>query len=81
MSKPHVPAQNPAQSPEDYQRAFTAGRRRAVSWFAQHGYSMAVYRDLKRAEYAQAHTAPSFAGFDAGFAAGVSELIAGGRNV
>jgi len=42
---------------------------------------MIGYRDLKRAEYAQGHAAPSFAGFDAGFAVGVSELIAGGRNV
>ena len=77
MSKPNISAQNPAQHLEDYQRAFTAGRKRAASWFAQHGYSMAVYRDLKRAEYAQGHDAPSFTGFDAGFAAGVSELIAG----
>ena len=90
MSKPNISAQNPAQHLEDYQRAFTAGRKRAASWFAQHGYSMAVYRDLKRAEYAQgqikasangAVSCDAFPGFDAGFAAGVSELIAGAQHV
>lgn len=70
----------PIQS-DDYQHAFNAGRKRAASWFAQHGHSLAVYRDRQRAVYASAlHAgggAPVFTGFDAGFSAGLADFIAG----
>jgi hypothetical protein len=75
-------SRTPAQSP-DYQHAFEAGRKRAASWFAQHGHSVALYRDLQRAGYAQglqqapADGAAMLTGFDAGFAAGLADMIAG----
>lgn len=76
------PPRTSAQS-LDYQPAFDAGRKRAACWFAQHGHTLAVFRDLKRAEYVQGLLqAPSagiatLTGFDAGFSAGLADLIAG----
>lgn len=76
------PLRASAQSPE-YQLAFQAGRKRAASWFAQHGHSLALYRDLQRAGYAQdlqqapADCTAMLTGFDAGFAAGLADMIAG----
>lgn len=72
----------PDQSESDRQ-AFEAGRKRATCWFAQNGHTLAVFRDLKRAEYIQSlPQAPSdgaatLTSFDAGFAAGLADLIAG----
>lgn len=79
------PPRTSAQSP-DYQLAFQAGRKRAASWFAQHGHSLALYRDLQRASYAQglqqapADSTAMLTGFDAGFAAGMADLIAGAHH-
>lgn len=80
----HSP-RTPAQS-QDYQHAFEAGRKRAAKWFAQHRYSLAVYRDLNRAEYANTQQLPEtseaiLTGFDAGFDAGLARLISGADHV
>lgn len=71
----------------DYQSAFDAGRKRAASWYAQHGYTLAVFRDLERAAYASGlieppagGIAPVCQGFDAGFAAGLADLLCGVRH-
>ena len=71
----------------DYQQAFDAGCKRAASWFAQHGYTLAVYRDQQRAAYITGLQAAHEAGypetcgaFDAGFAAGVADLLCGVRH-
>lgn len=63
--------------------AFEIGRKRAADWFAQNGYSLCVFRDLRRAEYAlqSQDTAPETRqSFDAGFAAGLADFIAGVRH-
>jgi hypothetical protein len=46
-----------AQS-SNYQPAFDAGRKRTTRWFARHGITPAVHRDLLRAEYIQGLQAP-----------------------
>lgn len=68
----------------DYQSAFDAGRKRAANWFAQHGHTLAVYRDQQRTAYItslqdapEAGYSDSCIDFDSGFAAGLADLIAG----
>lgn len=78
-----VPTEDTLGISADYDAAFAAGRKRAACWFAQHGHTLAVFRDLKRAEYAQGLAdgkMPVFSAFDAGFAAGVADLIVGMRH-
>lgn len=63
--------------------AFEAGRKRAADWFTQNGYSLCVFRDLRRAEYAVAHQdsdPETRRSFDDGFAAGLADFIAGVRH-
>ena len=62
---------------------FDAGRKRAADWFAQNGYSLCVFRDLRRAEYTQQSkdlSPGARQAFDAGFAAGLADFIAGVRH-
>lgn len=62
-----------AQS-HDYQSAHEMGKKRAADWFAQHGHSLAVFRDLERASFLLALGE----GFNDGFAEGLAIEIAGG---
>lgn len=73
-----------AQPPE-YQSACEMGKKRAADWFAQHGHSLAVFRDLQRASFLFAlgnGKQPDYLtlceGFNDGFAEGLAAFIAGG---
>ncbi|AUL48471.1 hypothetical protein BTL55_17020 [Bordetella trematum] len=61
------------------------GKKRAADWFAQHGHSLAVFRDLERASFLLAlgeGKQPNYLalceGFNDGFAEGLAIEIAGG---
>lgn len=72
---------------QGYQFAHDAGKKRAADWFAQHGHSLAVFRDHQRASFLLAlnrNKMPDYmalcTSFDAGFAEGLAAFIAGGRH-
>jgi len=63
--------------------AFDAGRKQAANWFTQNGYSLCVYRDLRRAEHCSTQkdaSAEVCRSFDAGFSAGLADFIGGVRH-
>ncbi|OZI27534.1 hypothetical protein CAL19_02060 [Bordetella genomosp. 7] len=63
---------------------FDAGRKAAFTWFAQHGHTLCVFRDLQRAQHITGAAPSDFPQacqeFDAGFARGLADFIAGVRH-
>lgn len=60
---------------------FDAGRKASATFFAQHGHTLCVFRDLSRAAHL-ANLSPSdplkaCQDFDDGFARGLADFIAG----
>jgi len=63
---------------------FDAGRKASATFFAQHGHTLCVFRDLSRAAHLTDTPSPdplkACQEFDAGFARGLAEMIAGVRH-
>lgn len=63
---------------------FDAGRKASATFFAQHGHTLCVFRDLSRAAHLADTPAPdplkACQDFDDGFARGLAEMIAGVRH-
>jgi len=60
---------------------FDAGRKAAFTWFAQHGHTLCVFRDLSRAAHLanlpSSDPLKACQDFDDGFARGLADFIAG----
>jgi len=59
---------------------FDAGRKASATFFAQHGHTLCVFRDLSRAAHPSPDPLKACQEFDAGFARGLAEMIAGVRH-